>query len=59
MAHVSAMVDHGRLLELAPLLIEPTKHVEFLLNVTELASDAQTGHLPRALVVLHRVHQLL
>ena len=53
------MVDHGRLLELAPLLIEPTKHVEFLLNVTELASDAQTGHLPRALVVLHRVHQLL
>jgi len=59
MAHISAMVEHGRLLALAPLLFEPTKHVEVLLNVPELASDARAVRLPRALVVLHRVHQLL
>jgi hypothetical protein len=53
------MVEHGRLLAPTPSLIEPTKHVEVLLNVPELASDARACRLPRALMVLHRVHQLL
>jgi hypothetical protein len=53
------MVERGRLLELAPLQIEPPKHVEVLLDEPELASDARAVRLPRALVVLHRMHQLL
>ena len=52
------MVERGRLLELAPLLIEPSKYDEDLLHVPERASDARAVRLPQALIVVHRMHQL-
>ena len=59
LARVSAVVERGRLLELAPLQLESSKHVEVLLDEPELARDARAVCLPRALVVLHCMHQLL